>query len=309
MELVTLLLDHRAEVTAQNSEGQTTGHTAIAYVSNQDVVTAILKKGLDLETTDNLARTVLHEASGRGFPTSAGANINANDKRGWTAVRFAAACDREDRVELLKEKHAATDGHSHEDLLAGARLRTAIAFEAHLSAEVLLNTGVDVTSPDFEGRTAFHHAAYHGKDQFVKTLLDGGADVQARIIDSAYANRLLHDRRISQAVMQLQWITPLHNAAGKGHTSITKILLDYSADALAMGNEAYTPSYLAARGGHAEIVRMFLERGVPSNNNTAGHIRPPPLYWAGVNGHEGVVRLLNVKVCSIIALYIRISSL
>ena len=43
----------------------------------------------------------------------------------------------------------------------------------------LIALGVDVKAKDIEGRTALHHASYHGKADIVKLLIDAGCNIHA----------------------------------------------------------------------------------------------------------------------------------
>jgi uncharacterized protein len=56
---------------------------------------------------------------------------------------------------------------------------------------------------------------------------------------------------------------------------------------------AVTPLMLASRGGHGEVVRWLLDRGVPVNHKSAGN--RTALCFASDAGHVQVVRLLLEK--------------
>ena len=51
-------------------------------------------------------------------------------------------------------------------------------------AEKLISLGVDIKAKDVEGRTALHHASYHGKTDVVKLLIDAGCNIHAVSIAS-----------------------------------------------------------------------------------------------------------------------------
>ena len=46
-------------------------------------------------------------------------------------------------------------------------------------AERLIALGVDLKATDIEGRTALHHASYHGKTDVIKLLIDAGCNMHA----------------------------------------------------------------------------------------------------------------------------------
>ena len=47
----------------------------------------------------------------------------------------------------------------------------------HTVAAKLIALGVDINAKDIEGRTALHHASYHGKADIVKLLIDAGCNI------------------------------------------------------------------------------------------------------------------------------------
>lgn len=77
--------------------------------------------------------------------------------------------------------------------------------------------------------TALHEAARNGDIERLKSLLDNGADVNAK------------DEKNGAA--------PLHYAAGHGHARAVKLLLDKGAEVNARDNTGSTPLHWAAAGG------------------------------------------------------------
>lgn len=89
--------------------------------------------------------------------------------------------------------------------------------------------------------------------QKAKSLLDGGADVNART--------------------SFTGITALHEASAQGHVPLVKLLLERGADvnAKSTNSVATTPLDEAAAKGHTEIVKLLIENGAhlgacPSNS-------------------------------------------
>ncbi len=84
------------------------------------------------------------------------------------------------------------------------------------------------------GRTALHHAALYGNRRIVRSLVDADADVNARDIGCAVCARgesAVECAGGAPAAVCLPCrSTPLHWAAGKGHSSCVAELLLRGAD-------------------------------------------------------------------------------
>jgi len=134
----------------------------------------------------------------------------------------------------------------------------------------LLQGGADVNLAQADGATALHWAAYHGDAALAGLLLDAGADPTA-------ANR--------------NGSTPLWLAASQGDAETVRVLLDGGADA----NEALPlgrrPLMLAARSGSVAAVRVLLDHGADPN---AGEEErgTTALMQAADQGHADVAVLL-----------------
>jgi len=94
------------------------------------------------------------------------------------------------------------------------------------------------------GCTALHVAAHNGDVAKVKTLLNGGSDVNAR---EAWDE------------------TPLHFAARHGSTEICSLLLDAGADVKASNESGATPLVEAARVCQEPACTVFLDHGGHTN--------------------------------------------
>ena len=105
-------------------------------------------------------------------------------------------------------------------------------------------------SPD--GFTALHFAAFFGKAEAAKVLLEHGASVDA-YTRNPFANQ------------------PLHAAAAGRHIEVCRVLLAAGADVNAAQHGGYTPLHEAAQHGDAEMTELFLSAGAdPSLLTDAG---------------------------------------
>ena len=209
------------------------------------VFTILIECGANLDAKNNDGDTALHFAALYGYAETvkaliaAKANLEAKDNNDWTALHFAAYFGRTETVKIL--------------------------------AQALIEVGAKLEAKDNSyGWTALHIAATKGHSEIVKTLIDLGANLEAK--DNSYG-----------------W-TALHFAAQNGHTETVKALIAAKANLEAKDNKEYTALHFAARNGNTETVEALIERGakLEAKNNddcTALHI-------AARNGHTETVKVL-----------------
>jgi len=201
-----------------------------------------------------------------------GANVNAKNDNGETALIIAAQNDHTEIVKLLLEKGAkydpfykTNDGFTY--LMAFARCGLTNY------CQELLNKGADVNAKTNSGWTALMYAAKNGHTETVQLLLEKGADVNAKNFNNER--------------------TALIWAAGKGHTKIVKLLLENGADVNAKDIDGRTALMYAANNGHTKIVQILIENG--ANVNAKDKWGWTVLLYPAENGHTEIVQLLLEK--------------
>jgi ankyrin repeat protein len=128
------------------------------------------------------------------------------------------------------------------------------------------------TAYSTDGFTALHFAAFFGKVEAARTLLDAGAVVNA------------------YSVNELQ-VQPLHSAASGRHHEVCRVLIAAGADVNATQRHEFTPLHAAAKHGDAELVELFLSAGAdPRARTEAGDT---PADTAEGAGHVDVARRLR----------------
>jgi ankyrin repeat protein len=123
-----------------------------------------------------------------------------------------------------------------------------------------------------DGFTALHLAAFFGKVEAARALLDAGADV-ATYGTNAFANQ------------------PLHAAAAGGHHEVCRLLLGAGADVEATQHGGFRPLHEAAHGGDVELVELFLSAGADATATTDEGRTPADL--AEGAGHVDLARRLR----------------
>ena len=129
-----------------------------------------------------------------------------------------------------------------------------------------------VAARSSDGFTALHFAAFFGKAEVARILVEAGADVHA----------------VADNEMRVQ---PLHSAAAGRHLEVCRLLLAAGADVNARQAAGYMPLHEAAQNGDPELVELFLSaRADPAAVTDAGQT---PSATAAAAGHLDVARRLR----------------
>jgi len=135
-----------------------------------------------------------------------------------------------------------------------------------------------VSAVSSDGWTPLHLAAFFGKCEAVRLLLNKGASVTARS-----TNQMAN--------------TPLHAAAAGKHPEIVKLLLDRGANANARQNGGWAPLHSAAQNGDLESARALIDAGadvsIRADNNQK------PLDMALTGARQAMVEFLEANGASL----------
>ena len=108
-----------------------------------------------------------------------GADVNARDSNGETALMRAASKGNIEFIELLISKGA--DVNAKENTNGHSVLMYAVSTEGDIeSVTVLVKNGADVNARNYDGVTALMGAVFDGNIEAVSALIRNGADVNAR---------------------------------------------------------------------------------------------------------------------------------
>lgn len=127
-----------------------------------------------------------------------------------------------------------------------------------------------------DGFTPLHLAAFFGQAETAATLLDRGAEIEARS-----TNR------------QLPGVTPLHSALAGRRNEVAVLLLERGADPNAKQPGGWTPLHQAAASGNLELCRVLVKKG--AKRSAMADDRSRPIDFAIENRHGDVVRFLQAR--------------
>ena len=151
-----------------------------------------------------------------------------------------------------------------------SRVADAVKRQDPVAVRALLDEGADVNTPQGDGATALHWAAYWDELTTARLLIAAGATVDT-------TNAL--------------GVTPLWLACNNGSAAMVETLVDAGADANAVLPSGETPLMTASRTGNADAVRVLLTHGAEVNAKEGSHGQTA-LMWAVAQRHPTVVRAL-----------------
>lgn len=220
-------------------------------------VEALLEHGADLSQGKPLleAATWGHYSI-TSLLISRGADVNASNHRGWTALTMAT-------------------------------------FKGHEAvAKLLLEHGSDVNTTEFEThRTPLHEAAENSHEKLAELLVGAGADVSAVANCHPLCNEYNQDACSCVGETFDEDMTPLDHAARQGSAPIVQLLLGADASVNRRSCFGRNALYHAGKGGHAAVVEMLLGAGVELevHDNTG----KTPLHFAAEHGSAAAVSVLT----------------
>jgi len=233
-EIIELLIELGADVTARNRDGKTALHLAAAY--NTDL--ALLGRGV--HDIDNKGRTALHYVAGSDCtaPLStqtlldAGSCPRGRDQDGRTPLHFAAQAGNANALYILTN-------HLHQQ-------------QPRISVDIR----------DYGGRTPLHDAAQSGNYATVKCLINAGADVHKKTfrgwtpLHSAakFTNSPGVGSKESIHHEKRDW-----NNQRPLIRQITRLLLEHGTSAYEADKDGYLPVYVAGDSGNSGVLGVLYE--------------------------------------------------
>ena len=224
----------------------------IAVKTLSPISAFLLEHGVQVNALDGEGRTPLMSAAQEDKAgvvqalLAHGADPAIRDKRGWTALDWAALFGRDDSISLLRDR-------SPMDLHEAAQFGDVVRLRAYLDAgadpnalkmPLPMTMGGNTNSPKAQATTPLLEAMKSGSLETVRLLLDRGA-------------------RVNQA--RADGTTALHVAALYGDAPLAALLLDRGANINAvapMRGRPVTPLTYAVAQAQVAVVALLLKRGV-----------------------------------------------
>lgn len=153
-------------------------------------------------------------------------------------------------------------------------------------AEMLIQHGAMVDTPDHFGGTPLTTAASSGHLEMVRYLVGQGADIHAKLTNIGHASRQPDGRK------------SLHLAARNGHLRVVEYLIEAGSNPDEPEGSGYTPLLLAAQDNFYDLADFLIQQGADVN---AQHTGPggyialrgwTPLVFAVSGGFVQMTKLL-----------------
>ncbi|GAB5593481.1 hypothetical protein Unana1_08381, partial [Umbelopsis nana] len=276
LRVVCTLLERGFDTEVKNSEGDTALHIAVQF-SHLSVVIQLCKHNANINATDLHGLTVLHRAVSVGrkevvsYLMDTGAQFGNSDNGIAALLYVAAQAGQADTVEM------ALSGH-HYITREAVDSRQVSLFRAvecgHIEVvNVLLHHGVDIESTNEKGWTALHQACYASKMEIVLTLIQQGADKEAKVKENGRTSLFLAENDPNIIMFLIaegadiqarthDGATALHYYASIGQVDAIHLLLNYGCSIVSTDHTEHTALHYAARNNQAEAVKFLLDNGV-----------------------------------------------
>jgi ankyrin repeat protein len=233
-----------------------------------------------------------------------GANVNAQDKNGKTALHVAVQRREEKIFQLLLECGANVDT---QDKNGKTALHFAVERRQEKFVQLLLECGANVDAQDKDGKTVLNFAVEKGCSLIVGHVLKHCPDVNNKsnrcALNVAVQGRGGERGQIIENLLQYGFtVNPedvyncefLRAAVEKGYLKIVEELLKYGIDVnklykLTRGRD-YIPLHFATKSKQEEVVKLLISYG--ADVNAQDETGKPPIFYAVQNDDLKIIEVL-----------------
>ena len=270
-DAVALLVDKGANVNAQHK-----GKTSLDFAGKQEEIKTLLrekggKTGRELKAAGSIfsaAKSGLMDAVKTHL--TAGADVNAKNDNGYTAMHLAAKNGHVEVVGLLLQAKA-------DITIASKSGKTALHYVTYYNenfelVERLLNAGAPVNVLDKKRKTPLDYAKLRKNDALMKLLLADGA----------------------RTGKELRAENDIHYAATNGYADAVRRFIENGGDVNSVDRGGYTALQYATYNGYIEVVRVLVEAKADINA-AANKRKKTALHYAAQKGRKEIAFLLLDK--------------
>ena len=298
------LLEAKADIGLASKSGKTALHYVAYYNGNLDLAKVLLDAGAAVNAKDGKNKTPLDYALSKKRTELAEllrAKSGKTTKELLAADDIFAAAEVGD-VESIKKLLAGGADVNAKNKGGYTALHLAAKRGQAAAAAALLEAKADIAAASKSGKTALHYVAYYnGNLDLAKALLDAGAAVNAKDgknktpLDYALSKKrtelaeLLRSKG-GKTTKELAAAENIFAAAEVGDLEAIKKHLEGGADVNAANKQDYTALHMAVRRGQKDAAALLLEKGANVNAERKGKT---PLDFAGKN--EEIAALLREK--------------
>ena len=271
------------DINAKSHNGRTPLHSA-ALKGSSEAVRLLIDSGAKVDEADNKDWTPLHVACQHGHTAvveiliRAGADPNKLISMGRNALHLAAFEGRVQIAEMLLENSVKVHVPD-KDLWTPLHLATQEG-KTPIALMILKRREANINAQAHNGRTPLHSAAFYGRKDLVKALLDHGANTYVQDEKGWSQLHLAAQEGHLEIVEMLVTMgapvnaqsdnlrTPIHLACMRSHTQIVSYLITHSADLSLKDSKQWTCLHVAYHHKRQEVFRILLEHGIPVNAQT-----------------------------------------
>jgi len=196
-----------------------------------------------------------------------GADVNAKDSNGYTALHHAAKKNDKKIIKELLDRRADINA---KDLAGKTALHYAVEMNDKKIIKELLDRGADVNAKDSNGYTAVHTAVYYGYREIVELLLEKGADVNVTDGFGRTPLQIAESHGFEEIVLFFE-----RRSQEKTAIKYNKILNDQFTEAVVKNN--------------IDAILYLIEKGAGNTRNSDGFTA---LSWTIICYHEEAAQML-----------------